>query len=303
MGLAEFWSFYRCSADLTHLLGTGILLSYLLLNRHCRGLSWKTQLLFTVTFCARYLDLPRNIEDWHKTHNVEFLYLSVFKFWYIGSQVFTMLMFWRFNRNNPGTNYEEHKDSVNVWMLLVPCAVFAVFAADTCGVRDLLWAYSEYLEGFALVPQYVFIYRHNFQKEKRERNAPVDAYTLCMGGYRFLYVLNWIHKKSHGMYVHKHCLYWGIIESAFFFDFLVYLSASKSFLQQATLGVDDAINSTSDSIELKVFPERVTYIDARNTLRYKGSGGNTLKGKMLASLDEEGDMAGETMIGSVEHMV
>lgn len=51
------WSGIRTFADLMHLLSFGIILYHLLKTRNCKGVSLKTQEIYLVVFCSRYLDL------------------------------------------------------------------------------------------------------------------------------------------------------------------------------------------------------------------------------------------------------
>lgn len=46
-------------------------------------------------------------------------YLILFKSTYICVQFFILLLFWRYNQTSAGMNYEQHKDTVNVYFILV----------------------------------------------------------------------------------------------------------------------------------------------------------------------------------------
>ena len=49
---------FRLSADMLHLLSFIIMLYRMKTQRSCRGVSLKTQILFLIVFCCRYLVCP-----------------------------------------------------------------------------------------------------------------------------------------------------------------------------------------------------------------------------------------------------
>jgi ER lumen protein retaining receptor len=48
---------FRLAADMLHLISFLVLMFRMRTQRSCRGVSLKTQLLFLLVFCCRYLDL------------------------------------------------------------------------------------------------------------------------------------------------------------------------------------------------------------------------------------------------------
>ena len=99
----------------------------------------------------------------------------------------------------------------------------------------------------------------------------VDYYIFCIGGYRTLYACNWIYKYYISEKVMIHSTIGGVIEIAFFGDFLMYAITGASFLRTAILGLDDKLNDVSDQIELKVFPNRADEVE-QNRLRRRNMG-------------------------------
>jgi ER lumen protein retaining receptor len=75
----------RLSADLLHLASIVLLLLKIYATKNVKGLSLKTQVLFLVVFCARYLDVFTN---WRNPYNVVmkvlFLGLSGLTVYWIG---------------------------------------------------------------------------------------------------------------------------------------------------------------------------------------------------------------------------
>ncbi len=50
-------------------------------------------------------------------------------------------------------SYERSKDTCNLTVLVLPCVLLACVTANNWGAVEVLWTFSEYLEGFAMVPQ------------------------------------------------------------------------------------------------------------------------------------------------------
>merc|ERR1712039_521083 len=112
----------------------------------------------------------------------------------------------------------------------------------------ILWTLSQFLEGFAMVPQYIFCYR-----DRVSRDPGVILYVLSLGGYRVFYAANWIYKKilmPHYSDVHS----WtgGMIEISFFVDYLLSRCTGCSLLSAFVLRVDENINAIKKSVEMKV---------------------------------------------------
>ena len=55
--LATTMNLFRLLGDLSHLASIFILIHKILTSRSCRGISFKTQLMYTIVFVTRYLDL------------------------------------------------------------------------------------------------------------------------------------------------------------------------------------------------------------------------------------------------------
>ena len=53
---------------------------------------------------------------------------------------------------------------------------------------EIFWTFSEYLEGFAMVPQYVFSYRENAATQQRG----ALMFIVLFGLYRVFYAFNWM---------------------------------------------------------------------------------------------------------------
>merc|ERR1712232_198595 len=170
-------------------------------------------------------------------------YLVFFKLTYIVTAVIVLLIFWRFDKT-----YERQKDTCSLVVIYVPCITAAFLLSNEMSVIEILWSCSQFLEGFAMVPQYIFCYRDHTAKD-----FGVSIYVISLGGYRVFYAANWIYKKVH-MPQCSDIQSWvgGIIEILFFSDYLLSRCTGYSFLRAFVLNVDEKINAIQGVVELKV---------------------------------------------------
>jgi ER lumen protein retaining receptor len=228
------WNVFRYVGDSLHLIGIAVLLATIAKNRSVAGISRSTQVLYFLVFVTRYLDLF--------DHSQTF-YLVFFKLTYIASSVIVLVLF-----NQLDATYERRLDTCNLAVIVVPCIVGALLLTNEFSALETLWTFSEFVEGFAMVPQYIFCYR-----ERQGRDWGTSLYVVSLGGYRVFYAMNWIYKKIQ-MPHYSDMQSWigGIIEIVFFFDFLNYRFTGNSFLRTMVLSVDTKINELSDKVEMKV---------------------------------------------------
>mmetsp|Transcript_106280 Transcript_106280/g.342873 ORF Transcript_106280/g.342873 Transcript_106280/m.342873 type:complete len:305 (+) Transcript_106280:52-966(+) len=227
------WNVFRYIGDYLHLLGIIVLLATLAKNRSCLGISRSTQILYFLVSLTRYLDLMD-----HSQH----AYLVFFKVTYISTSAIILWVFWRLDKT-----YERQKDTCSLAAICIPCAVAAALLSNEVSMLEILWTFSQFLEGFAMVPQYVFCYR------ERGVQISVGLYVVCLGSYRVFYAANWIYKKVHmPQYSDLHSWIGGAVNGALFCDFLVSRITGCSLLRSLVLKVDEKINEIQDVVELKV---------------------------------------------------
>jgi ER lumen protein retaining receptor len=231
---AHSWNMFRYVGDYLHLFGIIILITTIAKNRSVAGISRSTQILYFLVFITRYLDLLDHSQT---------AYLVVFKLTYISTACIILACFHGMNQT-----YQRVNDTVSLTFILAPCFIGAFFLTDQYSILEILWTFSEFVEGFAMVPQYVFCYR-----EKGARTSGAGLYVITLGSYRVFYALNWIYKKV-TMPHYSDIQSWigGIIEILFFIDFLNYRFRGSSMLRTAVLQVDEKINDISEQVELKV---------------------------------------------------
>lgn len=250
------WNWFRYVGDYLHLLGIIILIATIVKNKSLTGISRSTQVLYFLVFITRYLDLLDHSQA---------MYLVVFKITYIVSTAIILVFFYTM-----GQTYQRANDTCNLVVILVPCITAALLLTSEYSALEILWTFSEFVEGFAMVPQYIFCYR-----EKGNRDTGAGLYVIALGGYRVFYALNWIYKKIQ-MPHYSDVQSWigGIIEILFFVDFLNYRFTGNSMLRTAVLQVDSKINEISEQVELKVLGREPAMKTDGGEMRRRRKGGD-----------------------------
>lgn len=231
---AYSWNMFRYVGDYLHLFGIVILISTIAKNKSVAGISRSTQILYFLVFVTRYLDLFDHSQT---------TYLVVFKLTYIFTAVIILACFYNLDQT-----YQRVNDTCNLSVIIFPCITAALLLTNEYSIMEILWTFSEFVEGFAMVPQYIFCYR-----EKGQRDWGAGLYVISLGSYRVFYALNWIYKKIQ-MPHYSDIQSWigGVIEILFFIDFLNYRFTGNSMLRTAVLQVDTKINEISEKVEMKV---------------------------------------------------
>lgn len=231
---AYSWNIFRYVGDYLHLFGIIVLLSTIAKNKSVGGISRSTQILYFLVFVTRYLDLFDHTQT---------AYLVLFKMTYIATSIIVLVLFHQLD-----VTYERRNDTCNLAVIIFPCITASILLTNEYSMLEVLWTFSEFVEGFAMVPQYIFCYR-----ERGQRDWGAGLYVISLGGYRVFYALNWIYKKLN-MPHYSDVQSWigGVIEICFFIDFLNYRFTGNSMLRSMVLTVDTKINEISDKIEMKV---------------------------------------------------
>lgn len=252
---AHAWNIFRYLGDYIHLFGVIALLGTLFKNQSCVGISHKTQIMYFLIFMTRYLDLF--------AHN-QSAYLVFFKLTYMITSAIVLLIFWYWS-----ATHEKRKDTCNIFVIILPCITAAFLLTSEYSALEVLWTFSEFLEGFAMVPQYIFCYRDGANSD-----LGVTTYVMATGGYRVFYAMNWIYKKIQvPSYFDLQSWLGGIVEICFFIDFLASRFGGTSLLKTTVLTVDEKINEVSDKVELAVLGSNRAIRDSEDD----GFGGSELR--------------------------
>jgi ER lumen protein retaining receptor len=175
---------FQLIADLLHLTSILALLYMMYQKKNCYGVSLKTQCLFLTVFCTRYLDLF--------VYYVSF-YNECMKILFIVATGATVLLM----KTKLHFSYDKAEDDFDIRLLIAPCFILALVWNENYShhffsfhsIRLVLWAFSQFLEAVAILPQLKMI-----TKPKGNIVNLTYLYIFCMGLYRGLYILNWFYK-------------------------------------------------------------------------------------------------------------
>jgi len=198
---------FRLCGDLSHLLAIVLLLLKIWKTRSCAGISGKSQILFLVVFCSRYLDLVTSFIS---------LYNTTMKIFFIASAAGTVyLMFAKFK-----ATYDGNHDTFRVEFLLGPCVLLALLLNHEFSPMELLWTFSIYLESVAILPQLFMI------SKTGEAETITSHYLFALGSYRGLYILNWIYRYYTESFYDIIAIVAGCVQTILYCDFF-YLYITK----------------------------------------------------------------------------
>lgn len=197
---------FRFAGDMTHLLSVLVLLLKIYATKSCSGISLKTQEMYALVFVTRYLDLFTDfISLYNSTMKVVFISSSIAIVWCM--------------RQHPVVRrtYDKEQDTFRHYFLIAGSFVLALMFHDRFTLKEVLWAFSIYLEAVAILPQLVLL----------QRSGNVDnltgQYVFFLGAYRAFYILNWIYRY----FTETHYSRWipwiaGLVQTALYADFFYY---------------------------------------------------------------------------------
>lgn len=171
------------------------------------GISGKSQILFTIVYISRYLDLFTTYIS---------LYNSVMKLVFLaGSGATIYLIYLKFR-----ATYDHNHDSFRIEFLLIPCAILALLINHDFTVMEVLWTFSIYLESVAILPQLFLV------SKTGEAESITSHYLFALGSYRALYLLNWVYRYFSEAHYDLIVIFAGIVQTILYCDFF-YLYITK----------------------------------------------------------------------------
>jgi len=198
---------FRLAGDLSHLLAIIVLLLKIWKTRSCAGISGKTQILFTIVYLSRYLDLVTTYIS---------LYNSLMKLIFLlASGATVYMMYVKFK-----ATYDHNHDSFRIEFLLAPAAVLALLINHEFTVMEILWTFSIYLEAVAILPQLFLV------SKTGEAETITSHYLFALGSYRALYLLNWIYRYYSETHYDLIAIFAGVVQTILYCDFF-YLYITK----------------------------------------------------------------------------
>ncbi|XP_022654639.1 ER lumen protein-retaining receptor-like [Varroa jacobsoni] len=198
---------FRLVGDLSHLFAIIILLLKIWKTRSCAGISGRSQLLFSIVYTARYLDLFTSFIS---------IYNTVMKVIFLVASFGTLyLMCVKFK-----ATYDRNHDTFRVEFLLAPCAVLALLINHEFTIMEILWTFSIYLEAVAILPQLFMV------SKTGEAETITSHYLFALGSYRALYILNWIYRYYVENFYDFIAIVAGVVQTVLYCDFF-YLYVTK----------------------------------------------------------------------------
>lgn len=169
---------FRMTADMLHLLGICILGHKIYKSRNCIGISCKTQEIYLLVFCMRYIDLFMYFIS---------LYNTCMKLFFISS---TAGLIYLMKKKKPFcTTYDVLADDFKHWLILLPSAlVLTLMCNSGWDSWEMVWSFSLWLESIAFIPQIIMLNKIGVVENL------TSHYVACLGLYRFFYILNWVYK-------------------------------------------------------------------------------------------------------------
>ncbi|PKC16259.1 ER lumen protein retaining receptor [Rhizophagus irregularis] len=191
---------FRLVADLMHLASIFILLLKIQKTRSCAGISFKTQLLYAIVFVTRYLDL---FTTWISLYN------TIMKIFFIASSIYILyLMKYKFR-----ATYDPILDTFRIEFLLGGSVILALIFNYDFIPMEILWSFSIFLESVAILPQLFMLSRTG------EAETITTHYIFALGGYRALYLCNWLWRYIFDGHVEVYAWIAGVIQTALYSDF------------------------------------------------------------------------------------
>lgn len=198
---------FRLCGDLSHLLAVIILLLKIWKTRSCAGISGKSQILFSVVYTTRYVDLLTTfISPYNTIMKVVFI---------VASYATVYLMYIKFK-----ATYDHNHDTFRIEFLLIPSLILALFIHHEFTVMEVLWTFSIYLEAVAILPQLFLV------SKTGEAESITSHYLFALGMYRTLYLFNWVYRYVFEGHYELIAIIAGIVQTVLYCDFF-YLYITK----------------------------------------------------------------------------
>lgn len=191
---------FRFAADVMHLLSIFILLLKIQTSKSASGISFKTQLLYTIVFCARYLDFWSYIS----------LYNTLMKIIFISSSFYILYLM----KIKYRASWDPNLDTFRIEFLIFGSLVLGLLFNIRFTLFEILWSFSIFLESVAILPQLFQMTRTG------EAETITTHYIFALGAYRALYLVNWMFRY----FTEDNFRDWisvsaGILQTVFYMDF------------------------------------------------------------------------------------
>eukprot|EP00929_Paragymnodinium_shiwhaense_P120951 TRINITY_DN93037_c0_g1_i1.p1 TRINITY_DN93037_c0_g1~~TRINITY_DN93037_c0_g1_i1.p1 ORF type:complete len:338 (-),score=64.27 TRINITY_DN93037_c0_g1_i1:47-1060(-) len=228
------WEPSRYAGDLLHMAALVLCMLSLLRDSGTEGVSFKAHLLFLIVFTSRFLNVLFCDQS---------VYLILYKvmLWSCTLKI-VMIMVVR------GSQWDV-MDTLPVCVLVIPTVimtmVFGSYSAEDHGLAfEILWIFSNYLEGVAMLPQYIYCYR-----DKQNDSFLVFGYVLTMGAYRTVFGVSWVYRiLCNEADADMSSVISGVLGVMFFADWLQFKAFSASPLSRCCIQVDEDLREVQDLV-------------------------------------------------------
>ncbi|KAG6419999.1 hypothetical protein SASPL_116513 [Salvia splendens] len=114
-------------------------------------------------------------------------------------------------------SYDKDHDTFRHYFLILPCLLLALVFHEKFTFKEVMWAFSLYLEAVAILPQLVLLQR------TRNIDNLTGQYVFLLGAYRSFYILNWVYRY----FTQPHFVHWiswvsGLVQTLLYADFFYY---------------------------------------------------------------------------------
>ncbi|KAG4304689.1 hypothetical protein PORY_001742 [Pneumocystis oryctolagi] len=191
---------FRLLGDLSHLISVFILLQKIRKSRSCSGISFKSQVLFSMVYLTRYVDLFVSYISFYNT---------CMKIFFIVSQNYIIyLMKGPFKPTN-----DPSIDTFKIQYLIGAALILAFLFPRVYTFIEISWCFSIWLECVAILPQLLMLQRTG------EAENLTTHYLFCLGLYRALYIPNWIYRYIVEGFYDIISIIAGLIQTVLYADF------------------------------------------------------------------------------------
>lgn len=203
---------FRFLGDASHILSFILLLHKIIKGKSATGISLRTQELYLLVFCARYVDLFWNFSSMYNWF-LKVLFISC------SSAIVYFLRFGAPQR----ASYNPELDAFPVQYLIGGCALLGLIVnQDHYSPFEMVWAFSIYLEAVAILPQLFLL-----QKQGEVENL-TSHFVAALGAYRGCYLINWVYRyMTEPDYMQRIVWFAGIVQTGLYCDFFYHYYQSK----------------------------------------------------------------------------
>ncbi|KAL9081364.1 MAG: hypothetical protein Q9157_000083 [Trypethelium eluteriae] len=166
--------------------------------------------LYLTVYITRYLDL------FWTFYEPKSLYNTVFKIIFIASSSYIVYLM----LNDYKPTHDPNLDTFKV-QYLGEIQQEAFSSGEDADMKQMLWAFSIWLESVAILPQLFMLQRTG------EAETITTHYLFALGAYRTLYIPNWLYRYFAEGYFDPIAVVAGIIQTILYSDFF-YIYYTKS---------------------------------------------------------------------------